>query len=99
MPMKQCSDGRVSLDEKGVFFRIKLPSAEQPFLRIHHRNVIERVKTFVTAVLQQLPGLNVILKSNGEDIVHDNVAPLRMKPREENFDPAIEIARHEVRAS
>ena len=86
------------LGEKGVLLRIRFPSGEQPFLRIYHRSTIERVNTFVSAVLPQSPGLNVILKSNGEDLIHDDVAPLLMQHGKKNFDPAIEIARHEIRA-
>jgi hypothetical protein len=97
--MKRGGDGRASLGEKAVFSRISSPSGEQPFLRIHHWSTIERLETLITAVRQQLPGLNVILKPNGEDIIHDDIAPLRMKDGKENFDSAIEIARHEVCAS
>ena len=97
--MKRGRDGMGSLGEKAGFSRISFPSGEQPFLRIHHRSAIERLETSVTAVRQQLPGLNVILKPNGEDIIHDDIAPLRMKDGKENFNSAIEIARHEVCAS
>ena len=97
--MKRGGDGTASLGEKAGFSRISFPSGEQPFLRIHHWSAIERLETLITAVRQQLPGLNVILKPNGEDIIHDDIAPLRMKDGKENFDSAIEIARHEVCAS
>ena len=97
--MKRGRDGRGSLGEKAGFSRISFPSGEQPFLRIHHWSAIERLETSITAVRQQLPGLNVILKPNGEDIIHDDIAPLRMEDGKENFDSAIEIARHEVCAS
>ena len=69
----------------GIFFRLGLPSGEQPFLRIDRLIAIQRMKTFVTAIRQQSSRLNIIPKSDGENVIYDDVSPLRMKHGKENF--------------